>query len=345
MTLANITTDTVNTQKIWFELSQGEGSKMYTLWRVTEGFQRYNRHFIQNLSTDKGQALEKTKSLIGDRDLIDDSRDSLRKIIRSDSGLIHFGKHHGEKVIDLPDGYLSWISQGGIINFVDERGNESSRELANTYQVELAKAEGIRRGILKEYKGRLLNNKYVERLEEQDRLNAKSSYFGTVGDKIELKVTFEKTTSFEGAYGTTYINNFRDDQGNIFIHFGSHIQGNLIRDEYFDVETLEIVRKTKDFICADIKDGKVFRVSLNNERIIENYKKEIESRNITCYYILPVSKTNKSVKFIEERRLENYRYEFEVGQKYILKASIKGHTEYQGTKQTQIIRPKLITIN
>lgn len=46
--------------------------------------------------------------------------------------------------------------------------------------------------------------------------NAKVEYYGAVGDKFELTLTFDKTFGFEGAYGFTYIHLFHDDENHCF---------------------------------------------------------------------------------------------------------------------------------
>ena len=52
--------------------------------------------------------------------------------------------------------------------------------------------------------------------EERAKANAKVEYFGAVGDKFELTLTFDKSFCFEGAYGFTYIHLFHDDEGHQF---------------------------------------------------------------------------------------------------------------------------------
>lgn len=52
--------------------------------------------------------------------------------------------------------------------------------------------------------------------EERAKANAEVEYYGAVGDKFELTLTFDKSFSFEGAYGFTYIHLFHDDEGHQF---------------------------------------------------------------------------------------------------------------------------------
>ena len=61
---------------------------------------------------------------------------------------------------------------------------------------------------------RLVEKKIAE--EERAKANAEVEYYGAVGDKFELTLTFDKSFGFEGAYGFTYIHLFHDDEGHQF---------------------------------------------------------------------------------------------------------------------------------
>lgn len=52
--------------------------------------------------------------------------------------------------------------------------------------------------------------------EKRTKANAEVEYYGAVGDKFELTLTFDKSFCFEGAYGFTYIHLFHDDEGHQF---------------------------------------------------------------------------------------------------------------------------------
>ena len=61
---------------------------------------------------------------------------------------------------------------------------------------------------------RLVEKKIAE--EERAKANAEVEYYGAVGDKFDLTLTFDKSFCFEGAYGFTYIHLFHDDEGHQF---------------------------------------------------------------------------------------------------------------------------------
>ena len=111
---------------------------------------------------------------------------------------------------------------------------------------------------------RLVEKKIAE--EECAKANAEVEYYGAVGDKFELTLTFDKSFGFEGAYGFTYIHLFHDDENHVFAWKTAN--GNL---------------------------GKNFNWA-----------------------------------------------EYEVGQKYLIKGTVKSHDEYKNVKQTVITRCKVL---
>lgn len=61
---------------------------------------------------------------------------------------------------------------------------------------------------------RLVEKKIAE--EERAKTNAEVEYYGAVGDKFELTLTFDKMFGFETMYGYSYILLFRDEEGHQF---------------------------------------------------------------------------------------------------------------------------------
>lgn len=61
---------------------------------------------------------------------------------------------------------------------------------------------------------RLVEKKIAE--EERAKANAEVTYFGNVGDKFELTLTFDKIFGFETMYGYQYIILFHDDENHVF---------------------------------------------------------------------------------------------------------------------------------
>jgi len=92
--------------------------------------------------------------------------------------------------------------------------------------------------------------------------NAKVEYYGAVGDKFELTLTFDKSFGFEGAYGFTYIHLFHDDENHVFAWSSSN--GNY-KVEYAKnvtwggIEYVEYEVGHKYLIKGSIKDHREYR--------------------------------------------------------------------------------------
>jgi len=66
-----------------------------------------------------------------------------------------------------------------------------------------------------------LNAQQAEKAARNAEVAAVSNYVGTVGERITLELTAQFFTSFDGMFGTTYVNRFVDAAGNVVIHKGS----------------------------------------------------------------------------------------------------------------------------
>ena len=92
--------------------------------------------------------------------------------------------------------------------------------------------------------------------------NAKVEYYGNVGDKFELTLTFDKTFGFETMYGYSYIHLFHDDENHVFAWSSSN--GNY-KVEYAKnvtwggIEYVEYEVGHKYLIKGSIKDHREYR--------------------------------------------------------------------------------------
>jgi hypothetical protein len=64
--------------------------------------------------------------------------------------------------------------------------------------------------------------KAQQRREERLATDRNSQHIGTIGARLELTLRCEKVFSFEGFYGTTYINLCRDEANNVVVYKGSN---------------------------------------------------------------------------------------------------------------------------
>lgn len=334
----------------WLEMSQGEQSKMYTLWICIQSEKLSKRSFIKNLSTDRDKALAEAEKKAESMDcqLIDEAMDELRPIVKGPD-VIHFGKHRDRRIKDLPDGYLLWVSQGAPIENREEEYSWTSY-LVSDEQKEIALQVAVERNLVRDYKGELISNKLADYYEKRDLENAKSQHIGAIGEKIKIKVSFERQSYYEGHFGTTYIHTFRTEDGSVVTYFGKSLVEKNKDYEYFDAVTnLPVTAKKSE---GEIWHG----IGLSNHRFHTcssnlpiSVREELDRRTAdktlpeeACYILL---RGEEIVKFVSIRDINlDTPYKFGVGGTYILQGTVKQHSEYQGTKQTQIQRPKLTEI-
>jgi hypothetical protein len=74
--------------------------------------------------------------------------------------------------------------------------------------------------------------------------DANTSHVGAVGERREFDLTAERTHSFEGQFGTTYITIFRDADNNVIVYKGS-----------VEFERGEKVRGKATIKAHDLRDG------------------------------------------------------------------------------------------
>ena len=139
--------------------------------------------------------------------------------------------------------------------------------------------------------------------EERAKVNAEVEYYGAVGDKFELTLTFDKSFCFEGAYGFTYIHLFHDDEGHQFKWSSSNgtyqcwcktngkdgfleyevgkkytLKGTIkAHEEYRNVKQTVITR------CKVLKDE--YESHVFNKKEIEKVMKSKESAENTVSYV------------------------------------------------------------
>ena len=93
--------------------------------------------------------------------------------------------------------------------------------------------------------------------EERAKANAEVEYYGAVGDKFELTLTFDKSFGFEGAYGFTYIHLFHDDENHVFAWSSSN--GSYKVEYWGGIEYVEYEVGHKYLIKGSIKDHREYR--------------------------------------------------------------------------------------
>lgn len=209
----------------FFEMSQGAGVKMFTLWKIPgSGCSPYARPvFVKNLSIDKDKALEEGERLAkaAGLDFVDSSRDTLRRIVREGDGLMPFGKYYGTPFGELPEKYLLWVAQGGPI----KKLSHSEQCTYTTYMAEEGYVKQscldicLQRGLMVIFEGKAMPKAWADKILEE-----RIGWGHHADDKARLTLTLEvtKVRSFESQYGTVFIQDLRDiETGSRYAYKGS----------------------------------------------------------------------------------------------------------------------------
>lgn len=195
----------------YFEMSQGEGVKMFTLWKIPgAGCSPHVRPvYIKNLSTDKEKALEEGARLAAaaGMEFVDSSCDTLRQIVREGDGLMPFGKYYGTPFTELPETYLLWLAQGGPIRKNDGQCTYTTYMAEEGYVKQTCQDICLQRGLMVDFEGRVLPKTLVDKI-----LDDRIGWGHHCEDKARLTLTLEvtKVRSFESQFGTVFIQDLRD---------------------------------------------------------------------------------------------------------------------------------------
>ena len=154
--------------------------------------------------------------------------------------------------------------------------------------------------------------------EERAKANAEVEYYGAVGDKFELTLTFDKSFCFEGAYGFTYIHLFHDDENHVFAWSSSNgtyqcwcktngkdgfleyevgkkyiLKGTIkAHKEYRNVKQTVITR------CKVLKDE--YESHVFNKKEIEKVVKSKESAENVVSYVDPFDTLMETMASVEQ---------------------------------------------
>lgn len=94
---------------------------------------------------------------------------------------------------------------------------------------------------------------------ERKAERAKSQFFGNIGDKVELELTYIRSASWESRFGTQYLHIFKDADGNAFTWKTSSGLGREIRKDgcvkWEGIEREEVVKVKGTIKDHDEYDG------------------------------------------------------------------------------------------
>ena len=193
-------------------IASGAKNAMYTLrvstWRAEGGFGSDN--YIMNLSNDPKKAEIYFDNNYSNADFLGfadfdlnawgaPSKIEQEQITAIEDGYIPFGKHAGEKIADLSDGYVLW--------WADQDTDENTTRPAAAL-IACMKGEASSRDLYAKREA-----KQTERAKIEAQRVAESRHIGTIGERREFtgKVVF--VTSGEGFYGTWFLTGVDTDEG------------------------------------------------------------------------------------------------------------------------------------
>ena len=197
-------------------IASGAKNAMYTLrvstWRAEGGFGSDN--YIMNLSNDPKKAEAKAKiyfdnnypnaDFLGFADFDLNawgapSKIEQEQITAIEDGYIPFGKHAGEKIADLSDGYVLW--------WADQDTDENTMRPAAAL-IACMKGEASSRGLYAKREA-----KQAERAKIEAQRVSNSHHIGAIGERREFtgKVVF--VTSGDGNFGTWFLTGLDTAEG------------------------------------------------------------------------------------------------------------------------------------
>lgn len=201
-------------------IGMGSKGKFWTLWLAgginMDGSQNVN--YLYKLSTDLDEAKSKTKGfdVIVDPSLSGESWD-IDHALPLSPFRFHFGKHNGdciEDVIKIKPEYVSWY-----LNTIMAKGKqfEDQREWLVSF---VLKNDFV-----------LFEEKYMPTSKRDEILKKRAfwksleyGHFYKDKERVQIKVKFLNSRSFEREYGTFWVVNYVDEYKQVFTYKGSRPQ-------------------------------------------------------------------------------------------------------------------------
>ena len=215
-------------------MSQGQKSKMFTLWTSMMNGYNVKPQFIKSLSIDKEKALAEAMAYATriNAPFYDESKDELKKIVRVYTWtptMVRFGKNYGKELRDCEPKFVLWVAKGCYLQdeksgdwYQNEFGGREFRIEAEKVAIEM----GL--GLMETRFG---GERFVTR-EQYDRNTAKinerasivSGFHGTNGERVTMELTITRVTGFDTMFGFQNVYIMKDDQNREFTYKGtSHV--------------------------------------------------------------------------------------------------------------------------
>lgn len=207
-------------------LSQGAGSKMYTLWNFNSGSAYSKPDYIKNLSTDYDTALmlaEQWSEQTG-RELVNDAMDSLRPIFRSKSmtaTMVKFGKNRGVELAACEDKFIIWVAKGCPL-FDKEIEQWCNHFFGGDEFAEYAQSLAVEKGLGVMHNGRFYTTEQYQNVIQKEQLMSSlvNGHHNTAGQRLDLTLTCIKNTGYDSQYGYVWVYTFMDADKKVYTYKG-----------------------------------------------------------------------------------------------------------------------------
>jgi len=248
------------TQRICI-LSQGAGSKMYTLWNLDSGSAYSKPNYIKNLSTDYDTALmlAEQHSEITGRELVNDAMELLNRIFRSKSmtpTMVKFGKNKGVELAECEDKFIIWVAKGCPL-FDKETNQWIDHCFGGTEFKQYAQSLAVEKGLGVMHNGRFYTTEQYQNVIQKEQLMSSlvNGHHNTDGQRLDLTLTCIKQTGYESAYGFISVYTFIDADKKVYTYKGGTLTQTTKNIEGKDTwDTQEGVSKDMTITCkATIK--------------------------------------------------------------------------------------------
>lgn len=207
-------------------LSQGKGSKMYTLWDFNSGSQYAKPEYIKNLSTDYETALmlaEKHSELTG-RELVNDAMESLNPILRIHKWtptMVKFGKNRGIELSECEEKFIIWVAKGCPL--FDDQINQWCNHYFGGIEFNLyAQSLAVEKGLGMMHKEKFYTNEQYEKIIQRDQFLSSlvNGHHHADGQRLDLTLTCIRKTGYDSQFGYVWIYTFVDSDKRVYTHKG-----------------------------------------------------------------------------------------------------------------------------
>jgi hypothetical protein len=248
-----------------YEMRTGAKNNFYTLWFVSYGSEtiRGVETYIKNLSINYEEAFKEASEKAKNRGIeLMDCSDEVDSILRGED-VVKFGKYRGTKIIDLPNSYLNWLAQCGIVTYTDNYNKEREICKCSGELHDLVMVEVIKRGLYQMFEGKLMASSLINFIENKRKMQG---HFFTEKEKIKgVEVECISVKSYDVSFGyqssLVYIYELKTKDNQILVYKGgkceydNKLPDNIYIDQILGQGNSYINKGSKFILSGTIEHG------------------------------------------------------------------------------------------